>query len=98
MRMGVIAHELCHVVQIHYGKLSLLKTSFLFLMHFPRRKFERAADKGAIAHGFGQELLEYTNYIRSIPGYIGKRPASTKLSEAIRNKLFDVFDEINVRL
>jgi hypothetical protein len=75
MRMGVIAHELMHVKQYHFGRFSLLKTVGLFIIHSSRRRLERNADKGAIEHGFGNELLEHALYIRSIPGYTEKRPA-----------------------
>jgi hypothetical protein len=78
MRMGVIAHELMHVIQYHFGRLSLIKTCALFIMEASRRKLERAADTGAIEHGFGEELLEHALYIRSIPGYTDKRPAICK--------------------
>jgi hypothetical protein len=75
MRVAVIAHELFHVVQYHFGRFSLIKTLSLFLIHASRIRLERAADKGAIFHGFGDGLLEHAIYLRSIPGYIKKRPA-----------------------
>jgi hypothetical protein len=75
MRIAVIAHELFHVVQYHHGSFSLVKTVFKFIPQATRRKLERAADIGAIQHGFGEGLLEHANYIRSIPGYVEKRPA-----------------------
>jgi|SRR3954469_19320488 hypothetical protein len=75
MRVAVIAHELFHVVQYHFGNFSLIKTLSLFLIHTSRIKLERAADKGAIFHGFGEGLLEHALYLRSIPGYTEKRPA-----------------------
>ncbi len=74
MRIGVLGHHLFHVVQYHFGRFSLIKTALLFLIHTFRKKLERAADKGAIQHGFGKQLLEYTKYIRSIPDYLNKRP------------------------
>ncbi|HET6226194.1 MAG TPA: hypothetical protein VFF27_07940 [Bacteroidia bacterium] len=75
MRIGVIAHELMHVEQYHFGRFSLIKTLGLFVVPSSRRRLERAADKGAIDHGFGEELLEHALYLRSIPGYTEKRPA-----------------------
>jgi hypothetical protein len=75
MRVGVIAHELMHVKQYHFGHFSLIKTLGRFIVHSSRRKLERDADKGAIEHGLGQELLEHALYLRSIPGYTEKRPA-----------------------
>lgn len=75
MRVGVIGHELYHVIQYHFGRFSLLRTVAAFLIHAFRKKLERAADKGAIQHGFGKQLLEHARYIRSIPGYLQKRPS-----------------------
>jgi hypothetical protein len=74
MRMGVIAHELVHVLQYERcDPLSLLKTIALYLTPY-KKKIERNADKGAIKHGFGQELFLHAQYIRGIPGYVAKRP------------------------
>jgi hypothetical protein len=39
---------------------------------------ERGADKGAIEHGCGQQLYKHALYLRSIPGYVEKRPAINK--------------------
>lgn len=75
MRIGVIGHELYHVVQYHIGSFSLIKTFARFLIFGMRRKLERAADRGAIQHGLGKQLLEHSKYIRSIPGYLQKRPS-----------------------
>lgn len=75
MRIGVIGHELYHVVQYHFGRFSLIKTFLHFLIFGLRRKLERAADRGAIQHGLGKQLLEHSRYIRSIPGYLQKRPS-----------------------
>lgn len=79
MRIGVLGHELAHVKQFQScNPFSLLKRLASFLVSSTRRTIERAADKMAIAHGLGQELLEHALYIRSIPGYVKKRP---KLNE-----------------
>jgi hypothetical protein len=75
MRIGVIGHELYHVIQYHFGRFSLLRTVTSFLIRAFRKKLERAADRGAIQHGFGKQLLEHARYIRSIPGYLQKRPS-----------------------
>ncbi len=75
MRIGVFAHELGHVLQ--YSKcnpLSLFKTLALYLVHPYKKQFERNADKQAIKHGLGEELLRHNEYIRLIPEYLEKRP------------------------
>lgn len=75
MRIGVLGHELAHVKQFqNCNPFSLLKTLAYFMVSSKRRKMERSADKTAIAHGLGEELLEHALYIRSIPGYLQKRP------------------------
>lgn len=77
---AVIAHELCHVIQ--FNRLSspaLLVTLILYGMFPPmKKKLERAADEGAIVHGYGKELYEQAVFIRSIPGYIDQRPEIDK--------------------
>lgn len=75
MRIGVIGHELGHV--LHYSQcnpLRLLSTLSLHLVDSYKRKVERGADKAAIQHGLGEELLRHAEYIRLIPEYIDKRP------------------------
>jgi predicted metallopeptidase len=92
MRIGVIAHELMHVKQYHFGRFSLIKTIGLFAFQSSRRRLEREADRGAIEHGLGEELLEHAVYLRSIPGYTVKRPAikedylqPTEIENCLRN-------------
>jgi hypothetical protein len=74
MRTGVIAHELVHVIQYcNCNPLSLLRMLALYVTPY-KKKIERGADKGAIKHGFGEELLAHAQYLRKIPGYTEKRP------------------------
>lgn len=80
MRKAVIAHELSHVIQYQKCKYptQLLKLLSKFIFSSERRKLERAADKSAIRHGFGKELLEHATFIRTVPGYLKKRPEINK--------------------
>lgn len=79
MRIGVIAHELVHVIQYHRCRVpQLLKMLALYLIPFWKRQIERAADKGAIDHGYGLQLLQHACYIREIPGYVHQRPEINK--------------------
>jgi hypothetical protein len=79
MRIGVLGHELAHVVQFERcNPLGLLKTLSKFAFSRLRRQMETGADKGAIRHGLGWELLEHARFIRTIPGYVQQRP---KLNE-----------------
>jgi hypothetical protein len=79
-QIGVIAHELGHVVQ--FGKRSiggLWLLSFLYLLPPFKKKMERGADLMAVRHGFGKELLKQALFLRAIPGYVQARPAVVKL-------------------
>jgi hypothetical protein len=74
-QIGVIAHELVHVLQYHSMSVpELIKTVFSYPLPFMKRQLERDADKGAIEHGFGAQLYKHALYIRSIPGYIQQKP------------------------
>lgn len=76
MQKGVIAHELIHVLQFrNCSRLQLLKRMAGYAFQPFRRKLERAADKGAIDRGYGQQLYQHAVYIRSVPGYVEQRPA-----------------------
>jgi hypothetical protein len=76
MRVSVLGHELAHVKQFYNcNPLSLIKTLSKFAFQKTRRHIERNADLTAIKHGLGVGLLAHANYIRSIPGYVEKRPA-----------------------
>lgn len=76
---AVIAHELSHVVQFHKRSVAqLLKMVLLFTIPRFKRAVERAADVAAIEHGFGKGLYRHAIYLRSIPGYLKKRPDLNK--------------------
>lgn len=76
MQLGVIGHELVHVLQFMYcDRLELLKTLVLYAEPSFQKRIERGADIGAIEHGFGKELHKHAVYIRSIPGYVEQRKA-----------------------
>ena len=75
MRIGVLGHELGHVLQYkNCEPLKLLKNLVLYVIKPFKRKLERGADKAAISHGLGEELLTHAEYIRLIPEYMNKRP------------------------
>jgi hypothetical protein len=74
-QVAVIAHELVHVLQFHScSRAELIKMALQYPFPGKKRELERDADKGAIEHGFGKHLYEHALYLRSIPGYIRKRP------------------------
>jgi hypothetical protein len=76
---AVIAHELGHVVQFSRRSLpAMWMTVIMFVFPFFKKKMERGADKLAIHHGFGDELLKQCLFLRAIPGYIQQRPAVVK--------------------
>jgi hypothetical protein len=74
-RLGVMAHELAHIVQYNScSRIELAEFMCLYaLLPEFKQKIEQAADLEAIIHGFGKELLEHAIYIRSIPGYAEQR-------------------------
>jgi hypothetical protein len=76
---AVIAHELSHVLQFHKRSVAQLLKMFV-LSTIPRFKqaLERGADLSAIEHGFGKGLYRHAMYLRSIPGYLRKRPDLNK--------------------
>lgn len=74
-QVGIIAHELGHVIQ--YRSLPAPGLALMLLFYgFPplQKKVESGADKQAIAHGAGEHLLEWATYIRRIPGYMKQSP------------------------
>ncbi len=78
-RISVIAHELAHVLQFHTcSVLQLFKMAVSYLVPEFKRHIERSADIGAIEHGLGRGLYRHAMYIRSIPGYLKKRPDLNK--------------------
>jgi hypothetical protein len=75
MRIGVLGHELGHVLQYSkLGTLKLFKMASLMAFDSNKRKIEREADKMAIEHGLGEELLRHAEYIRLIPEYVDQHP------------------------
>ena len=76
MQLGVIAHELVHVIQFQEcSRLRLLRYFLSYPTPAFQRRLERDADKRTIEHGFGEELLTHARYIRSVPGYVEQRKA-----------------------
>jgi hypothetical protein len=74
-RLGVLGHELAHVVQYNAcSRAGLIKTGLLFSFKKFRQRMEKNADRLAIEHGLGEQLYKHAVYIRSIPGYTEKRP------------------------
>lgn len=78
-QIAVIAHELVHVLQFHKCSVGkLMQLAVLYLIPSFKKRIERAADIGAIEHGFGRGLYRHALYLRSIPGYLKKRPELNK--------------------
>jgi hypothetical protein len=79
MQAAVIAHELVHVLQFNArSRKEMLKLFLTYPFPSRKRKLERGADIGAINRGFGEGLYAHAIYIRSIPGYLQKRPDINK--------------------
>jgi hypothetical protein len=78
-QVAVIAHELTHVIQFHFcSAAQLIKKLLSYPFPAVKKKMERDADIGAIMHGQGMGLYHHAVYLRSIPGYLEKRPEINK--------------------
>jgi hypothetical protein len=78
-QIAVIGHELVHVLQYHRcSSPQLIKMMALYAFPSFKKSIERGADIGAIRHGFGEKLHKHALYLRSIPGYVKKRPEINK--------------------
>ncbi|HYG49490.1 MAG TPA: hypothetical protein VD905_01255 [Flavobacteriales bacterium] len=74
-QIGIIAHELAHVLQFHNcSRWELVRLLVSFIGKKSKRLIERNADMISIQHGFGKYLYAHANHIRSIPGYIKQYP------------------------
>jgi hypothetical protein len=79
MQTAVIAHELVHVLQFNArSRKEMIKLLLTYPFPSRKKKLEKGADIGAINHGFGEGLYAHAVYIRSIPGYLKKRPDINK--------------------
>jgi hypothetical protein len=75
LQVGVIGHELAHVVQYNSKSgAGLVRLMALYVLPKYKRKIERAADICTVSHGLGGQLLEHAEYIRQVPGYVQERP------------------------
>jgi hypothetical protein len=73
-QLGVIGHELGHVLQFSRRSLpGMMKTALKLTTQEEMREMERGADIAAIEHGLGFELYTHARFIRSIPGYLQER-------------------------
>lgn len=78
-RLGVIGHELNHVIQFNKRpKGKLIRFCLAFTIPFFKKRIERGADIATIEHGLGRELYVHATYIRSIPGYVEQRKSINK--------------------
>jgi hypothetical protein len=73
-QVGVIGHELSHVVQFEKGGMGpVVKAIVGYSSNNAQREMERGADVLAIEHGLGFELYTHACFIRAIPGYVEQR-------------------------
>jgi hypothetical protein len=73
-QLGVLGHELGHIVQFNNcDKKQLLRSWLSYTNFFVKREIERNADVLAIEHGLGKQLHVYSVFIRQIKGYLEKR-------------------------
>ena len=73
-QLGVIGHELNHVVQFKSRTTKqLLRLLLSYSIPYFKKRIERNADIATIEHGLGRELYVHAVYIRCIPGYTEQR-------------------------
>ena len=87
-QVGVIGHELAHVVDYsEKSNIQILGNGIGYMFHGWRKDFEHSIDIIAIEHGFVWQLYEYSDFI------LNKSHASDKYKEYKRENYFSP-DEI----
>ena len=82
-QVGVIGHELAHVVDYsEKSNIQILGNGIGYLFHGWRQNFEHSIDIIAIEHGFVWQLYEYSDFI------LNKSNASDKYKEYKRENYF----------
>jgi len=72
-QVGIIGHELAHVsdyIGMSYSEIMSFACAYLY-PHF-REGIEKHTDASTIEHGLGWQLLDYAEYVRSVPSAIEK--------------------------
>ena len=77
-QVGVIAHELCHVLDYKHKSIwGIIKTGIMYLSPYKREHYEKATDYLAVKKGFGLQLHAWANYVMS-EAHITDRYRKTK--------------------
>jgi hypothetical protein len=74
-QVGVVTHELGHVMRYRSASIPKLILSKIFYpVPICQKLLERRADKVAINHGAGRLLYKWSVHVRAIPGYEKQSP------------------------
>jgi len=67
IQVGVIGHELGHIADyLQKSSLTVIKDSILYGFDSFKRHMEHTADRLAIKHGFGYQIMEYAKLIEKL--------------------------------
>lgn len=92
-RIGIIAHELAHVLDFEKRKdLSIISCAILYkCLHSYHKKLERKTDETVINKGLGNELYAFTDYVlnnsNATEKYINFKKKNYLLPEEIKQRM-----------
>jgi hypothetical protein len=62
-QVGIIAHELCHILDYQHKSLwSIIKTGLLYLNQHKKEQYEKSTDYLAVKKGFGLQLHAWSRF------------------------------------
>lgn len=63
-QIGIIAHELCHIVDYHFKtSWEIIKTGFWYLKKRNQENYEKAIDYLVIKKGLGHQLKDWSHFV-----------------------------------
>ena len=63
-QIGIIAHELCHIIDYHYKtNWEIIKTGLWYLKKRNQEHYEKAVDYLVIKKGFGHQLRDWSHFV-----------------------------------
>ena len=72
-QIGIIAHELCHIIDYHYKtNWEIVKTGLWYLKKRNQEHYEKAIDYLVIKKGFGHQLRDWSHFVLNNDGLTDK--------------------------
>lgn len=63
-QVGIIAHELCHILDYHHKSIwQIIKTGIMYLHPKKKEGYEKSTDFLAVRKGFGLQLHTWSKYV-----------------------------------